>query len=145
VPLDSPTSRRLLRALVAEDDPGIRTLIASMLALDGWDVRQAADGAEAVAIAGDWHPDAVVLDAFMPGTGGLDALRALREEGEDCAVVVVSALPSLERDALDAGADAFLAKPFRARELSARARAAVRWAGAEVEPDPADPGSVSPR
>ena len=134
MPIESHTEKRLLRALVAEDDPGIRRLIASLLELDGWDVREAANGDEAVAIAEDWHPDAVVIDVMMPGRDGLDAIRQMRDDEEDCAVVVVSAKPGIEQEALDAGADDFVSKPFDPEDLSARTRAALRWHG--VSPSP---------
>jgi two-component system, OmpR family, response regulator len=130
VPIDSEAEKKLLRALVAEDDPGVRRLIAGILELDGWSVREAADGDEAVAIAEDWHPDAVVIDVMMPNKDGLTAVRELRADEEDCAVLVVSAKPGVEQEAYDAGADGFLAKPFDAEELSAKTRAALRWHGA---------------
>jgi DNA-binding response OmpR family regulator len=134
---ESRTDRRLLRALVAEDDAGVRRLIAALLELDGWDVREAADGDEAVAMAHDWQPDAVVIDVMMPGKDGLTALREIRKQpgGEDRAVVVVSAKPGIEQDAKDAGSDDFMAKPFDPDELPARTRAALRWK--EGVPDPA--------
>ena len=131
--LEPNTGRRLLKALVAEDDPGIRRLIAELLELDGWDVREAADGDEAIAIAEQWHPDAGVIDVMMPGKDGLTAVREMRQRhlrgdgGDDCAVVVVSAKSGIAQDALDAGADDFVAKPFDPSDLSARARAALRW------------------
>lgn len=125
--LESNTDERLLRALVAEDDPGVRRLIAGLLTMDGWEVREACNGDEAVAIAGDWHPDAVLLDVMMPGKDGLAALREMRRGGDGCAVVVVSAKDGVERDARDAGADDFVAKPFDPDDLSARALAALRW------------------
>jgi two-component system OmpR family response regulator len=131
VPIESHTEKRLLRALVAEDDPGVRRLIASILELDGWDVREAADGDEAVAMAESWHPDAVVIDVMMPGRDGLSAVRHMRDDEEDCAVVVVSAKPGVEQDAMDAGADDFVSKPFDPEDLSARTRAALRWHGAK--------------
>ena len=127
MPIESRTEKRLLKALVAEDDPGIRRLIAGMLELDGFEVRQAADGDEAVAIAEDWRPDAMVIDVMMPGKDGLTALREMRADGDDSAVVVVSAKVGIEDEARDAGADDFLAKPFDPDELSARAKAAIRW------------------
>jgi DNA-binding response OmpR family regulator len=129
MPIESDAEKRLLRALVAEDDPGARRLIASLLELDGWLVREAVDGNEAVAIAEEWHPDALVIDVMMPGKDGLTALRELRDDEEDCAVVVVSAKVGAEQDAFDAGADDFLAKPFDPEELSAKTRAALRWHG----------------
>ena len=126
---ESSTERRLMRALVAEDDPGIRRLIAGMLEMDGWDVREAADGEEAVAIAEDWHPDAVVIDVMMPNKDGLTAVREIREMagGDDVGVVVVSAKAAAEDDARDAGSDDFVSKPFDPDDLSARAKAAMRW------------------
>jgi two-component system response regulator MprA len=127
MPIESRTEKRLLKALVAEDDPGIRRLIAGMLELDGFEVREAADGDEAVAIAEDWRPDAMVIDVMMPGKDGLTALREMRADGDDSAVVVVSAKVGIEDEARDAGADDFLAKPFDPDELSARAKAAIRW------------------
>ena len=127
--MEPTNERRLLRALVAEDDPGIRRLIAGLLELDGWDVRVAADGDEAVAIADEWHPDAVVIDVMMPGKDGLTAVREMRLQpgGDDVAVVVVSAKAGVEDDAFAAGSDDFIAKPFEPEDLSARARAALRW------------------
>jgi DNA-binding response OmpR family regulator len=129
VQYESSTERRLMKALVAEDDPGIRRLIAGMLEMDGWDVREAADGEEAVAIAEDWHPDAVVIDVMMPNKDGLTAVREIREMagGEDVGVVVVSAKAAAEDDAIDAGSDDFVSKPFDPDDLSARAKAAMRW------------------
>ncbi len=127
MPIESRTEKRLLKALVAEDDPGIRRLIAGMLELDGWEVREAANGDEAVAIAGDWHPDALVIDVMMPGKDGLTAMRELRADGDDSAMVVVSAKHGIEDDARDAGADDFVSKPFDPDELSAKTRAALRW------------------
>lgn len=133
VTFETDHGQRLLKALVAEDDPGIRRLIAGLLTMDGWDVREASNGDEAMAIAEDWRPDAVVIDVMMPGTDGLTAVRSMRDDGDDCAVVVVSAKCDAAQDALDAGADDFVSKPFDPDDLSARARAALRWRRAEVQ------------
>lgn len=132
--MESPAEKGLLRALVAEDDPGIRRLIAAMLELDGWQVREAADGAEAVAIAEHWHPDAVVIDVMMPNKDGLTAIREIRRQpgGDKCAVLVVSAKQGVEDDALAAGSDTFLSKPFDPEKLSARAKAVLRWHRADA-------------
>src|SRR3990170_5989563 len=127
--IEPRTEHGLLRALVAEDDPRVRRLIAAILEMDGWEVREARDGHEAVAIAGEWHPDAVVIDVMMPGKDGLTAVREIRlaYEGRECAVVVVSAREGIAQAAMDAGADEFVAKPFDPRDLSATTRAALRW------------------
>ena len=137
----SDSDRRLLKALVAEDDPGIRRLIAELLEMDGWEVRQAADGDQAVAIAEDWLPDAVVIDVMMPVKDGLTAVREIRsmEGGDGVGVVVVSAKAGAEQEARDAGTDEFLAKPFDHDELPAKTRAALRWHRAEVGAEAVDP------
>lgn len=130
--IDSESERRLLRALVAEDDPGIRRLIAGMLELDGWEVREAEDGAEAVALAEGWHPDALVMDVMMPNVDGITATEEIRRQpgNDDCVVIVVSAEPAAEERARAIGSDDFVAKPFDPDDLSARTRAALRWHGA---------------
>jgi len=129
VRIENESERRLLRALVAEDDPGIRRLIAGMLELDGWEVREAVDGAEAVALAEDWHPDALVMDVMMPNVDGITATEEIRRQpgNRDCAVIVVSAEPAAEARARAIGSDDFVSKPFDPDDLSARARAALRW------------------
>ena len=132
MPKVSPSDKRLLRALVAEMDPGMRRLLAGMLRVDGWDVREAADGDEAVAIADSWHPDALVIDV-MPGGDGMDGLAAVRRirslaGGADVGVVAISEEPSAEAGARAAGSDDFLLASCGFDDLSARARAALRWA-----------------
>lgn len=137
--IENESERRLLRALVAEDDPGIRRLIAGMLELDGWEVREAVDGAEAVTLAEGWHPDALVMDVMMPNVDGITATEEIRRQpgNGDCAVIVVSAEPAAEARARAIGSDDFVSKPFDPDDLSARAKAALRWrrdaAGSEAE------------
>jgi DNA-binding response OmpR family regulator len=142
--IESRTDERLLRALVAEDDPGIRRLIAALLEMDGWIVREAADGDEAVAIAGEWQPHAVVIDVMMPGKDGLTVVREIRDQpgGAGRAVVVVSAKHGIEVQAREAGSDDFVAKPFDPDGLSARTRAVLRWRAADDADDDADDGSA---
>jgi two-component system, OmpR family, response regulator len=125
----SPTKKRLLRALVVEDDPGMRQLIVGIMELDGWDVREARDGDEAVTIAEGWRPDALVIDVVMPGKDGLTALREIRqmEGGGEVGMLVVAATPGMEHEARNAGSDQFMVVPLDASELSARVRAAHRW------------------
>jgi DNA-binding response OmpR family regulator len=139
----SESKKRLLRALVAEDDPGMRQLIVGIMELDGWDVREAVDGDEAVTIAGVWHPDAVVIDVVMPNKDGLTAVREIREldGGRHVGVVVVATTAALEHEARSAGSDHFMVAPLDASELSARARAAHRWRRSRdraAAPSPAD-------
>ncbi len=141
VQIESESERRLLRALVAEDDPGIRRLIAGMLELDGWEVCEAEDGAQAVELAEDWHPDAIVMDVMMPNKDGITASQEIRAQAgnDDCAVIVVSAEPAAEARARATGADDFVQKPFDPDDLSARARAALRWHQSDPRPELAGP------
>jgi len=121
---------RRLRALIADDDEGIRTLLTAVLELDGWEVRVASDGAEAVAMTEAYHPDAVLLDVMMPNIDGLGALRRIRANraNEDVAVVMVSAYdtPDTRDDAQDAGADDFIVKPVAVDDVIDRVSRLVR-------------------
>jgi two-component system OmpR family response regulator len=124
---------RRLRALIADDDEGIRRLLTTVLELDGWDVRCAADGDEAVAMAEAYHPDAVLLDIMMPNTDGLTALRRIRanDANDGMAVVMVSALGEgdTRAEAAAAGADDYLVKPEAIGQVGARVLKLVRGAG----------------
>ncbi len=121
---------RPLRALIADDDEGIRRLLATVLELDGWDVRCAADGDDAVAMAEAYHPDALLLDVMMPNSDGLSALRRIRanDAHDDMAVVMVSALgEGHTRVAAEAaGADDYIVKPVVIEEVSERVLRLVR-------------------
>jgi DNA-binding response OmpR family regulator len=121
---------RRLRALVADDDAGIRALLTAVLELDGWDVCVANDGAEAVAMTEAYHPDAVLLDLMMPNVDGLGALRRIRANraNEDVTVVMVSAYdsPGTRDEAKDAGADDFIVKPVAVEEVVDRVGRLVR-------------------
>jgi two-component system, OmpR family, response regulator len=125
--------RRQLRALVADDDLGMRRLLAAVLELDGWDVQCASDGEEALALAAEYRPDAVLLDVMMPNSDGLTALRRLRETdgGRECAVMIVSGLgePETQQQAIDAGCDDYLVKPVAVDEVSARVLRLVQRIG----------------
>jgi two-component system OmpR family response regulator len=129
MPDPDATNARLLRALVVEDDPGMRRLIVEIMLLDGWEVREASGGAEAVAIAEGWRPDAVVVDAVLPSMDGLSALREIRgmDGGTEIGMLVVGATPTMEAEATRAGSDEYMVVPLDASELSARLRAAHRW------------------
>ena len=117
-------------ALVVEDEPHIRELVALHLGLDGWTVTQAGDGHEALRLARTTPFDLVILDLMLPGLDGMTVLGALRREGasRDVPVLVLTARRE-ESDkvlGLDRGADDYLTKPFGVRELVARARALTR-------------------
>jgi len=101
--------------LIVDDDPFIRRLIATTLEdVAGFELIEAGDGEEALALADETKPRIVFLDVDMPKLNGLDACRALRER-EDLAgthIVMLTAGVEHERAARDAGANLFLTKPF---------------------------------
>ena len=101
--------------LIVDDDPFIRRLIATTLEdVAGFELIQAGDGEEALALADETKPRIVFLDVDMPKLNGLDACRALREREElaGTRIVMLTAGVEHERAAKDAGADLFLTKPF---------------------------------
>ena len=125
------------RILVADDEPEVRAAITDALAVEGYEVRGAADGLEALARIADWCPDSVVLDVMMPALDGLAVCRRLRALGDRTPVLMLTALDSVgdRVGGLDAGADDYLVKPFALDELTARVRALLRRA----MPDDAGP------
>jgi two-component system cell cycle response regulator len=110
------------RILVVDDDNANCKLIEEALGLDGFTVRTANSGAEALRAIGKWAPHLVLLDQDMPGMTGLETLRTLRKTQTDIDVMFVSAnlSASMVSEALDSGADDYLRKPFSFRELTAR-------------------------
>lgn len=129
--------------LVVDDEPQVREIVATYLERDGFRVRTAATGAEALAELAKQRADLVVLDLMLPGVDGLAVLRKLRESGDQVPVIVLSAKGrESERVAgLELGADDYLAKPASPREVAARCRAVLRRAGA-VGPDVLEVGDM---
>jgi CheY-like chemotaxis protein len=107
--------------LCADDDRDILALLALRLERAGYRVAQAVDGEQALTLARDLRPDVVVLDVMMPRMSGTDVVAALRADPETAGLrVVLLSARAQEADVargLDAGADAYLAKPFQAPEL----------------------------
>jgi two-component system KDP operon response regulator KdpE len=120
-------SQRRASILLVEDDDPVRRALAAALEARGYGVRPAADGEEAMVLWELRRPDLVLLDLGLPGMDGLSVLRRIRRDAAT-PVIILSARGE-ERDkveALDLGADDYLAKPFGSAELHARVRAALR-------------------
>ncbi|MEP7764371.1 response regulator transcription factor [Sanguibacter sp. 25GB23B1] len=128
------------RVLVVDDDAGLVRALTINLRAHGWDVTTATDGASALDAAARVHPDVVLLDLGLPDLGGLDVIEGIRGWSR-VPIVVLSArqLGDDKVDALDAGADDYVTKPFAMNELLARLRAAVRRAAPADGASPDEP------
>src|SRR4051795_7490891 len=115
------------RVLVVEDDVDIAGVLRRSLDKEGYQVRVAGDGEAALAQAGVFEPDAVVLDLGLPILDGVEVCRRLRESG-DVPILMLTARDSIDSrvEGLDSGADDYLVKPFERDELLARLRALLR-------------------
>jgi len=124
------------RVLVVDDEPGLRRALSINLSARGWDVVVAADGATALELAAETRPDVVLLDLGLPDLDGIDVIAGLRAWSAVPVIVLTARTSSADAvDALDAGADDFVTKPFAMDVLLARLRAAVRR-GAPAETAP---------
>jgi two-component system KDP operon response regulator KdpE len=115
------------RILIVDDERQITRVLSRGLATKGYDVHVAADGEAALQTFGDWHPDLVITDLSMPNMNGLELCRRLRAFSE--VPIIVLSVKGEERakvEALDAGADDYVTKPFGIDELLARIRATLR-------------------
>ena len=117
-----------IRALVVDDEASLSDLLQMALRYEGWDVKTAADGQQALKTAREFRPDVIVLDIMMPNVDGLETLRRLRANGDDVPVCVLSARDDVEDRVrgLQAGADDYVVKPFALEEVTARLQALLR-------------------
>ena len=116
-----------MRILIADDDPQMVRAVRITLAARGYDVVSASDGKAALDAAISSHPDLIVLDLGMPGLSGVEVIEAVRGWSQIPILVVSGRSESWEKvEALDAGADDYVTKPFSADELLARIRALTR-------------------
>jgi two-component system KDP operon response regulator KdpE len=119
----------MTRILVVDDEPQILRALRINLVARHYDVAVAEDGAGALRQAADWHPDLVVLDLGLPDMDGVDVIHGLRGWTHVPIIVLSGRAGSADKvDALDAGADDYVTKPFGVDELLARVRAVTRRA-----------------
>ena len=144
---DSPASARLthadgapIRALVVDDEPSLADLVSMALRYEGWDVRTALTGQDALHHSREFLPDVVVLDIMLPDIDGLEVLRRMRTDGRDVPVLFLTARDSIDDRVvgLTAGGDDYVTKPFSLEELVARLRGLIRRSAMVISerPDP---------
>jgi DNA-binding response OmpR family regulator len=128
--------------LVVDDQPEYARLISLSLAREGFEVRTAGGGEDAIDRASTDHPDAVLLDVNMPGLDGFEVMAEMRARWP-VPIIMVTGNGSLDqrRSGLDRGADDYVTKPFAPQELAARVRALLRRSGG---PSTLKPGPLAP-
>jgi two-component system chemotaxis response regulator CheY len=128
--LEAPTMKtegeRMPRILLVEDAPFLRYAFGRLLRLQGFEVREAYDGQDAIDAVMDFQPHLILTDLMMPVMGGLDLIRKLRNSPETMNIPVIAitadATPLAERQAREAGVADFIAKPVDLPELVQRLR-----------------------
>jgi two-component system OmpR family response regulator len=119
------------RILVVDDESSISDLISASLRFVGFEVRTAATGSEALRVAEEFKPHAVVLDVMLPDLDGFEVCRQMRNEGLNVGVLFLTAKDGMEDKVagLTIGGDDYMTKPFSLEELVARLRALLRRIG----------------
>ncbi|HKS45411.1 MAG TPA: response regulator transcription factor [Amycolatopsis sp.] len=117
-----------VRVLVVDDEPSIAELVSMALRMEGWEIRSAGTGTEAVRIAREFRPDAVVLDVMLPDFSGLEVITKLRAEAPNLPVLFLTARDAVEDRiaGLTVGGDDYVTKPFSLEEVVLRLRALLR-------------------
>lgn len=135
----NPESNQLHhRILVVDDESSISDLISTSLRFVGFDVRTAATGSEALRVAEEFKPHALILDVMLPDLDGFEVCRQIRNEGLSVGVLFLTAKDGMEDKVagLTIGGDDYMTKPFSLEELVARLRALLRRIGvAEIATD----------
>jgi DNA-binding response OmpR family regulator len=116
------------RILIVEDEPSLRELLVNNLRAENWDVHGEADGLPALRWHMEHHADLIILDLMLPDMDGFQVLRALRDQGDDVPVLMLTARgeESTRVQGFDLGTDDYLVKPFSILELLGRLRAILR-------------------
>src|SRR6266446_4281674 len=123
--------------LVVDDERQITRVLKTALSSRGYAIRTATDGDEALHIMQEWSPDLVITDLRMPNMSGLQLCQTIRAKSQVPIIVLsVKGEDQVKVEALDAGADDYVTKPFSMDELLARMRAALRRASAPTASEP---------
>ena len=123
-----------IRILAVDDESSLTELLSMAMRYEGWQVATAASGGQAVKVARETRPDAIVLDMMLPDFDGLEVMRRIRAEDPDVPVIFLTAKDSVEDriGGLTAGGDDYVTKPFSLEEVIARLRALLRRSGAAL-------------
>nr|WP_083584198.1 MtrAB system response regulator MtrA [Corynebacterium sp. NML130628] len=115
------------KILVVDDDPAINEMLTIVLEAEGFDSRPVTDGAEAVQAFHEYEPDLILLDLMLPGMNGIDICKAIRRESSVPIVMLTAKTDTVDVVlGLESGADDYITKPFKPKELVARIRARLR-------------------
>src|SRR5215216_4161697 len=120
------------RVLVVDDDPALAEMLTIVLRGEGFDTAVVGDGTRALPAVRDLRPDVVLLDLMLPGMNGIDVCRAIRSESGVPIVMLTAKTDTVDIVlGLESGADDYVVKPFKPKELIARIRARMRRTEAE--------------
>ena len=133
--MDDSAHNDSVKVLVVDDEANIVELLTVSLKFQGFDVRSANSGTDALRIAREFRPDAYILDVMMPGMDGYELLQKLRSEGLEGPVLYLTAKDGVESriHGLTIGADDYVTKPFSLEEVITRLRVIMRRGGAAEE------------
>jgi two-component system KDP operon response regulator KdpE len=130
-----PNSEAKKNILVVDDEAQIARVLKTSLSSLGYGIRTAADGEEALQVIQEWSPDLIITDLRMPNMNGLELCREVRKKSRVPIIVLsVKGEETIKVQALDAGADDYVTKPFSMNELTARLRAALRRTSGPEQP-----------
>jgi two-component system OmpR family response regulator len=125
------------KILVVDDEPSIVDAVATALRYEGFEVREESSGRGALTAVAEFEPDLVVLDWMLPDVEGIEVGRRVRERGFGTAILFLTAKDAVENkvEALRAGGDDYVTKPFSLAEVVARVQAILRRTGSELPGD----------
>jgi two-component system, OmpR family, response regulator MtrA len=125
--METPVPSGRVRVLVVDDDPALAEMLTIVLRNEGCDSRVCPNGDRALADFRDYRPDVVLLDLMLPGRNGIDVCKEIRAESGTPIVMLTAKTDTVDVVlGLESGADDYVVKPFKPKELVARIRARVR-------------------